>query len=221
MSDKSRSIQQQDAYRRLRPMLLHGHIPAGTRLGEVEWAAKLGVHRGALRETFGLLVHEGLLVHGERGGHFVPRFEKADLDEIVELRAALEVAAVRRLSSLGKPVNVESLRAICRAMQEMAEIVMPLGFAEADRRFHEELVRLAGNQRVIHAYLHAPTFISVQHGLTEETLRKGMYYTLDDHENICKFLEKGHFEEAVSLLERHLFVIHSTRKSAPSWHKDD
>ncbi len=219
MSDE-RSIQRQDAYARLRPMLLHGQIAAGLRLGEMEWAAKLGVHRSALREAFGLLAHEGLLVAGERGGHFVPRFEKADLDEILELRAALEVAAMRRLSRSRCSINIDSLHAISQAMREMMKLKMPLGFAEADRRFHEQIITLAGNQRLTHAYLHAPTFIGVRLDLMPDVMQELMKITLGEHEAICEHLEAGQFDTAAELLEQHLFNAHSVG-SASLMHMND
>lgn len=68
-----RSIQSQTCYKQLRRMVLLGQIPAGERFREVEWAARLGVHRSSLREALSGLAHEGLIRRGERGG-FSRRF---------------------------------------------------------------------------------------------------------------------------------------------------
>ncbi len=193
-------------------MLLHGQIPGGTRLGEVEWAAKLGVHRGALREAFGLLVHEGLLAQGERGGHFAPTYERADLDEILELRAALEVAAVRRLRLKRSPIDIEPLRAVCRTMRQMVESRMPLGFAEADRIFHERIIETAGNRRMARAYLQGPIFITVQLDIADPKTLPNMTQTIQEHERICDELEAGRFEEAAQYLEQHLLTAHSASR---------
>jgi len=195
-------------------MLVHGQIAAGTRLGEVEWASKLGVHRGALREAFGLLVHEGLLMRGERGGHFVPRIERADLDEILELRAALEVSAVRRLGRGGVPIDAEPLRVICQTMRQTAEVGMPLGFAEADRRFHERIIEMAGNHRMTRAYLQAPVLISLRMDLADGHSAAAMAQTLAEHEQLCDMLEAGRFEDAAVFLEQHLYSAHSVRSGA-------
>ncbi|MCC6681264.1 MAG: GntR family transcriptional regulator [Phycisphaeraceae bacterium] len=213
MADQ-RSIQRREAYRLLRPMLLHGQIPGGTRLGEVEWAAKLGVHRGALREAFGLLLHEGLLAQGERGGHFAPTYERADLDEILELRAALEVAAVRRLCQKGGPVDVEPLRAMCRTMRQLADSRMPLGFAEADRLFHERIIESAGNRRMARAYLQGPIFITAQLDITQSKTEADMARTIEEHEQICDQLEAGRYEDAARCLEQHLLTAHSVVKGS-------
>lgn len=211
-----RAIQRTEAYRRLRPMLLHGQITAGTRLGETEWAVKLGVHRGALREVLGLLAHEGLLNTGERGGHFVPTFDRNDLDEVLELRLALEVGALRCLQRRGKKMDVQPLCDTCETMRHVAESMMRLGFAEADRRFHEQLVELADNQKMIRAYLQTPVLMSVRVESTEPECRQTMRRTLDEHEAICNELVTERYDQAAVLLEEHLLTAHSAAACAPS-----
>ncbi len=202
--------QKQEAYQRLRPLLLHGQIPPGTRLGEVEWSNKLGVYRGALREAFGLLVHEGLLAPGQRGGIFVPCLEKTDLDEILELRVTLEVAAIHRMDHCRQSIDVKPLHAICQTMRDMWQADMPLGFVEADRKFHEQIITLAGNRRMMDAYLHAPTLITLQMTLDHEALLATLERALNEHEKIYEHLACENFERAAELLKQHLLHSHSS-----------
>ncbi|MFA9478876.1 GntR family transcriptional regulator [Phycisphaerales bacterium AB-hyl4] len=199
-----RSLQREKAYRHLRSMLLHGGLRPGMRLGETEWAERLGVHRGALREAFVLLAHEGLLMPGARGGYFVPILEQADLDEVLELRLALERGALRRLARAGEPVGTKALRATCQVMRQMVELDMPVGHAEADRKFHEGLVELADNRRMIRAYHQAPLLIIASEYMTPAERRGAMTQTLRDHERICDLLEAGRFDAVAELLEQHL-----------------
>ena len=203
------SIQSDEAYRRLRPMLLHGQIQPGVRLRETEWASRLGVHRGALREAFSLLAHEGLLRPGARGGHFVPALERADLDEVLELRASLETGAVYQLARRGVPVDVSGLCVTCNTMHQLLDQGMHLGFAEADRRFHEQIVELSGNSRMIRAYQHAPILITAALDAAESRHLSFMRTTVAEHEAICDRLEAVDFFDAARLLETHLFTAHS------------
>ncbi len=207
MSD--RSNQREEAYRRLRPLLLHGQIHPGTRLRETHWAERLGVHRSALREVFGLLAHEGLLEAGERGGHFVPALERADFDEILELRVILETGAIRRLARHDEPPDVAPLRETCDTMLRMIDAELPLGFIEADRRFHEQVIGLAANRRVTRAYLHAPVMIQATYDTIDDARRITMQRTTDEHRAVCDALERSAFEEAASTLEAHLLSAHS------------
>lgn len=206
---KDRSIQRDEAYAQLRPLLLHGQIQPGMRLRETQWAEQLGVHRGALREALGLLTHEGLLQAGERGGHFVPVLERVDLDEILELRVILETGAVRRLSRRDEPVCVAGLCETCGTMRQLIAADMPLGFAEADRRFHEQIIALAANPRVTQAYLHAPVLIRVDAERIGQRHLQAMQKTVAEHEAVCDALADAAYEEAAKLLEAHLLIAHS------------
>lgn len=205
----TQSIQSESAYRKLRPMLLHGQIQPGVRLRETEWASRLEVHRGALREAFSLLSHEGLLRPGERGGHFVPAFERADLDDVLELRASLETGAIRQLARQTSPPDVDPLRATCDTMQHLVDQEMYLGYVEADRRFHEQIVELSRNARMIRAYQHAPILITAALDAFLPPHLDHARTTLAQHREICDRLEAGDFHEAARLLEAHLFTSHS------------
>jgi DNA-binding GntR family transcriptional regulator len=211
----TRSIQRERGYGRLRSMLLHGVIPPGTRLGEAAWAARLEVHRGALREVYGLLTHEGLLEPGARGGHFVPVIEQGDIDEVMELRVALETAAIHRLARLGISVDTQPLRATCATMRQMAEQAMLLGYVEADRRFHEQVIELAGNGRITRAYHQAPVLMSVHMEAGGADYLNTQRHTMTEHELICDYLDAGDFAQAARLLEAHLLTKHSATTGRP------
>lgn len=203
------SSQRDEAYRQLRPMLLHGQIRPGSRLRETHWAEQLGVHRSALREAFGLLAHEGLLQPGERGGHFVPVWERADLDEVLDLRVILETGAIRQLDRSDRPIDVSPLIEICRTMRRMIELKMPLGFAEADRKFHEQVIALAANPRITQAYQLAPVLIQIDGHAGESPQRLAMQTTTAEHEAVCEALDRRDFGGAARLLEEHLLAAHS------------
>lgn len=203
------SSQRDEAYRQLRPMLLHGQIRPGSRLRETQWAEQLGVHRSALREAFGLLAHEGLLRSGERGGHFVPVLDRPDLDEILELRVILETGALRRLNRSEQPIDVSPLTEICRTMRQMIALKMPLGFAEADRKFHEQVIALSANPRISQAYQLAPVLIQIDGQMSESPQLSAMDVTTTEHETVCDALTQGDFVLAAERLEDHLLAAHS------------
>src|SRR4051794_27841584 len=79
----------------LRERILDGTIRPGERLNEVTLAAALGISRGPLREAIQRLTSEGLLTVISHRGAFVRTFSRAEVVELYELRAALELHAVR------------------------------------------------------------------------------------------------------------------------------
>ncbi len=83
------------AYARLRADVLDGELPPGAVLAELEQSARLGVSRTPVREAFAKLVHDGLARPVGGRGLVVAPLELGDLDQLYDVREALEVKAAR------------------------------------------------------------------------------------------------------------------------------
>ena len=210
MTIKPRSSQTRSCYDYLRRQLLHGQLAPGSRLVEEKWATQLGVHRSALRESLMILAHEGLLDTGRAGGFFVPAFDRAALDEVLEVRIALETGALRALALRGdSPRDLRRLRHACDLMEQTMEAGFEFGFVEADRRFHEILVEMAGNKRLVRVYRQAPLPLAPIPEPEEGARRENMRETLADHRRLCDLLDERRLDDAVRLLRHHLLRDHS------------
>jgi DNA-binding GntR family transcriptional regulator len=199
--------QTQSCYSQLRRLLLYRQIQSGSRLTEVVWSERLTVNRSALREALNMLAHEGLLCRGEGGGFFVPVLEKRDLEEILEVRLALELGAIRLLAKRGSAQGqTDNLRKACQTMEQMFEAGLELGFEEGDRQFHEVLLDSAGNGRLSRVYQQAPLPVVPSVDPDEAPRRKSMRRTLDEHWKLCDLLDAEQYKNAADLLERHLMT---------------
>lgn len=197
-------------YDNLRRRLTHGQLAPGSRLVEEKWALHLNVNRSALREALNMLAHEGLLESGAKGGFFVPIPNQSTLDEILEVRLAIEVGALR-IMEFRQAIPAEGLaelHEICELMQRLLDSGFEYGFTEADHKFHEVLVEMAGNPRLSRVYRHAPLPITPLPETDEEGRRENMRQTLADHRELFGLLHKGSIPEATELLRRHLLVDH-------------
>jgi DNA-binding GntR family transcriptional regulator len=204
-SNGRRLASSERCYQQLKWMLMAAQIPEGSRLGEVEWAKRLKTHRSAVREALTLLSHEGALRRGERGGFFTPLFEERDITEIFEARAVLEIGAMRLIHS--RRLTEEDLRPleeICDTMERLLESDMWFGFVEADRRFHEKLVDLAGNRHLKAMYGRAILPHRLPRSSDHEEMRRNFQVTLDDHREIHGLLSEGMLTEAITRMEKHL-----------------
>lgn len=210
MTTKRRSFQTTSIYENLRRRLTHGQLAAGSRLVEEKWAEHLEVNRSALREALNMLAHEGLLETGPKGGFFVPVPSQAALDEILEVRLAIEVGALEILRIRGSVPSegLEQLQQICDLMQQLLDSGFEYGYTEADRKFHEVVVGMAGNSRLARVYQHAPLPINPLPETSEEGRRENMRQTLADHRELFRLLQSGLISEAIILLRRHLLVDH-------------
>lgn len=215
MAITTQSPQTKSCYEQLRRTILHGQLTAGSRLVEEKWAKCLGVHRSALREAVILLTHEGLLETGPRGGYFVPKHDREALDEVLEIRIALEIGALRTVElHLDRQTNLEPLRKTCELMQQMFDADFEFGFVEADRRFHEQLVELSGNERMLRIYRQAPLPLFPMTEPDESGRKCNMERTLTEHRLVCEHLDARRIGEAIAVLRRHLLVGHRMGLSA-------
>jgi DNA-binding GntR family transcriptional regulator len=128
-------------YRRMRSDLLRGRIRPGDRVTE-HWAAEnYRVSRTPVREACRRLAEEGLLAHRPRHGYSAPVIDRREIEELYDVRRALEVLSVRRAAEADGPrPGIASLR---RAWsQEMPEPGVEIVYR--DEAFHLGLVRVGG-----------------------------------------------------------------------------
>lgn len=209
MNQKQRNSQSDQCYESFRRQLMHGQLTPGSRLVEEKWAEHLGVSRGAVRESLKMLAHEGFLEVGDRGGFFVPVLDQAALDEVLEVRLAIETGALQLFEIHGIPEEgLARLRKACDLMEQLTHVGFEYGFAEADRMFHDILVEMAGNRRMLRIFRQAPLPLSPLPELEESGRRENMRRTLADHRQLCELLTAGQIAEARALLQRHLLVDH-------------
>jgi len=135
----------EQAYRRVRGVLLEGAYLPGARLSEVALAARLEVSRGPVREALERLAQEGLVVRVPRRGTYVRRYDRAEVRELMELRRVLDTAAVR----LAIVRADDDALSRVHALQDAAEAVIARGSGyPPDKDFHQAVVRLARNREL-------------------------------------------------------------------------
>lgn len=83
------------AYRTLLDGIQSGELAAGTVLGEVEQAARLGVSRTPLREALRRLAADGLVIQQSPRVTVVAPIDASDIQALFEVRRALEESAAR------------------------------------------------------------------------------------------------------------------------------
>ena len=146
----------------LRALIVSGQLAEGESLGhEPDLVERFGVSRPSLREALRILEAEGLIsvVRGVLGGVIVHQpnermtartaalvlqARNVTLGDVHEARTMIEPAAVRVLASSPRRKSVDELESLVEAQR--AVIDDPEAFGQANARFHERLVALAGNQ---------------------------------------------------------------------------
>ncbi|MGW2179928.1 GntR family transcriptional regulator [Streptomyces sp. NPDC001732] len=133
----------------LRAALIAGELRPGVIYSAPALAAEFGVSATPVREAMLDLAREGLVEAVRNKGFRVTELTEQDLDDFTEIRAMIEVPTVGRITAMGRTEELEALRPLARAIVDAAAEQDIIGYLEADRRFHLELLGLAGNRRLV------------------------------------------------------------------------
>jgi DNA-binding GntR family transcriptional regulator len=139
----------QRVYLQLRDYVLCGAIAVGDRLDEISLARQLGVSRTPLREAIGKLVKEGLVEHRPFQGNFVRNFSLQEIQDLFEVRAALEGLAARLAVQKLPDDGLDVLKAILDEVRDALEHGDLATYATADRRFHATIAQYSQNPTLI------------------------------------------------------------------------
>ncbi|GLW52697.1 GntR family transcriptional regulator [Kitasatospora phosalacinea] len=200
-------MQTENARHRLRELILDGHYPPGSRLGEVEVAGTLGVSRTPVREAFRALTADGLLAASGRGLRVV-RLDAAELAQVYRVRAALEaltaeLAAERQRAGRLAPAELADLAALAdRTHRATADGELTEG-VRLNRAFHRRIAELAANPVALHALDRLWDQIQVS---TLRSLRPPARTGLVDaqHRALLDAIAAGNPEAAAAAARRHV-----------------
>jgi len=136
-------------YRRIRESVLMGAFMPNSRLDEQSLADEMGVSRTPIREAIGKLTKEGLVEHRPYQGNFIRSFNATQVNDLYEVRKALEALAVRLAVPHLTDMQVEEFGALLDAGQHALDTGDLIAYGTADRQFHGAIARYSGNETLI------------------------------------------------------------------------
>ena len=187
----------------LRQAILKGELKPGERLMEVALADRLGVSRTPIREAMRKLELEGLVVMVPRRGAQVASITEKDLNDVLEVRIALENMAIEKACERMTEEDMESLFLASRSFERVMSEGDLVQMAEADEAFHEMIYKAAGNERLN----------QVLSNLREQMYRYRMEYLkgketrnqlLSEHQELTRALRERNVRKAQEISFTHL-----------------
>ncbi|MEV8630036.1 GntR family transcriptional regulator [Streptosporangium sp. NPDC051023] len=141
----------EEAYLRIRELLLSGDHPPGTQMSERQLSDELNMSRTPVREALKRLQRDGLVTAGGRGsGVVVCGLSVAEVRHAYEYRAALEsltaeLAAVRSRDGELSRAQLAELDARAKKVEEHSRQGDQRRATVANLRFHQWICTLAAN----------------------------------------------------------------------------
>lgn len=136
------------AYNHLKSGVLSGDFKPGERLTEEHLAKKLGVSRTPVREALHRLASEGLIQPLESRGFCVARDSREEMEDLFDIRAALEGYAIRLICECISDQTLEQLNEFVRKAQDALDRKKLDEIFKYNTQFHDTLhMVIAGKTR--------------------------------------------------------------------------
>lgn len=189
-------------FQTLRQAILRGKLQPGERLMEIHLAQKLGVSRTPVREAIRMLELEGLVFMVPRKGAVVAEITVSDLEDVLEVRAALEELAVRKACQNMNGEQMEKLRQAAKCFSDCLEEDL-MASAQADVDFHEIICEATNNKRLVQILNNIREQI-YRYRLENLKDRSSHANLVEEHAAICQALEERCEEKASEAIRIHI-----------------
>jgi GntR family transcriptional regulator, rspAB operon transcriptional repressor len=133
----------------VREQILSGEIEAGERLIETKIAAEIGTSRTPVREALHSLEMEGLIESIPRVGYAVKPISDKEVEEICDIRTAIEGLAAGWALQKAQEKVVKELRKNVATAEERLARGQITDFIDLDAQFHEIIAKHSGSTRLL------------------------------------------------------------------------
>lgn len=190
-------------FQTLREAILKGELKPGERLMELQLASRLGVSRTPIREAIRMLELEGLAVTMPRKGAEVARMTEKDMEDVLQIRKALDELAVGLACDNMTEESLEQLRAALKNFEESTRSRDVKKIAQADVEFHDTIYQAADN----------PKLVNMLNNLREQMYRYRVEYLkndavyprlIEEHKKIYEGLKRKDKETVVEIVSYHV-----------------
>lgn len=187
----------------LRQAIIKGELKPGERLLEIQLSEKLGVSRTPVREAIRKLELEGLVVNSPRRGATVAGITKKHLQDVLEIRKALEELAIELACERMDDDGFARLEKLHNTFIANSDSDDSLLLANLDESFHDVIYESTNNMRLVQMLAN----------LREQMYRYRLEYIkakdkramlIAEHEIILKEVKLRHVEEAKKAIRSHI-----------------
>ncbi len=196
-----------EVYNLFRERILNQQYPPGFRFQLTAIEQQLGISRTPLKEALHRLEVEGLVEIRSRRGTFVASITTTDIAEAFDVRRVLEVYAASIAVQAATEAEIQKLSNITAQMSrllgehEYQAIVDQ--YIRLDHEFHDQLVSLAHNQRLINVYRQIDVHVQIAR-IRLRFARTDSLQTESEHEAILHALRVRAGPDAMQAVADHI-----------------
>jgi len=195
---------QNQAYQKLVEWINAGRLKPGKLYSELTVSKQLKVSRTPVRTALQRLEGDGLVVRLPQRGFYVYQFKKKDLEEIFELRKALESYAIEFICTHSDKIDVQRFPKFVAAQRRLVSQGSPDKYMREDLAFHQSLIKTMRNKRMLALFsgLRQSMEVACLHLIV--TKQEDRQKLTEEHEDIVVNIVKGKPIAAKKALFKHL-----------------
>lgn len=200
-----------EAYEKIRQKICDFELIPGTAISDFTLSKQLGMSRTPIRMALQKIESDGLIRDGGAGqGYFVCEITEEDIVDLFDARGGIELTALWLLMNREIPAeDLEYLRKINYLMEEVNKKGQVKRQFYYDQKFHDKLVLLSGNSRIIK--FHESLLLQLTRMRVLSYLERSYQdKAYRDHEEIIRMIAVGDKKGARKALQEH---IESTKKN--------
>lgn len=188
----------------LRQAIIKGELKPGERLLEIQLADKLGVSRTPIREAIRKLELEGLVTMIPRRGATVAGITRKHLQDVLEIRRALEQLATELACQRMCDDEVQTLQSLQSKFNDNIDTDDAFLLANIDEKFHDTIYQATHNERLV----------SMLENLREQMYRYRLEYIknrskrdllVKEHNQIIEAIKKKDSDVAKEIINSHIY----------------
>lgn len=192
-----------DVKERLRSDIVSGLLPFGSRLIIEELSARYGVSHMPIREALRVLHGEGLVVIEPNRGARVRRLYRGFVEDLFDVRAAIETMLARRAAERRSPEQLARLRAAAVRLEEHVDRGEYDAVPVANRDFHRIVNDAAGNPGalpIVDSHWLLIAALLKRYGYGEDRFTR----VIEDHRHLVQAIERRDSHSASMLMAAHI-----------------
>jgi len=193
----------QKVYRVLKTEIIKGSLKPGTKLLEGKIAEQMEVSRTPIREALRELAAEGFVKISPNQGVVVSNASIEDVQEVLQIRGVLEGLAARLAAKIINKEEIKELENYLKQMEYYTNKDDALAFSEMDAEFHELILGICGNNRLIQIRKNLSDQAH-RYRIRSLSIPGRLKYSLKEHREIVEALKRKDVEQADRLSQKHI-----------------
>jgi DNA-binding GntR family transcriptional regulator len=197
----------ENAYLTIKQKILDGEIKLGERIREDLLAEEIAMSRTPVREAINQLSVEGLIINIPRKGIYNIDFDENEMNNILEIREALETLSVRECINLITEPQLQNLKQINQELSNQLSEGNYYECSRLDRKFHNEIALVTGNKKLIKFLNEIGDYIQIMRNISTNDYLNRLHLAIDEHKLMTEKIESKDLDACIKIIRSHIEMM--------------